>query len=45
MTCKHCEREITLLHGMWVDEQADGDDLIWRDVCDRNDTFQAPHEV
>jgi hypothetical protein len=45
MICIHCDRPITLSEGIWIDEGATGDDSIWREVCDSNDTFQAPHEI
>jgi len=44
-TCLHCEREIVWDHiDGWVDPEADGDDIIWRETCDRHDTFVAEHE-
>ena len=44
-TCQHCEREIVWDHiDGWVDPEADGDDIIWRETCDRHDTFTAEHE-
>lgn len=44
-TCLHCERVIVFdpVDG-WVDPEADGDDVIWRESCDRHDTFTAEHE-
>ena len=42
-TCKHCERNI-VHEGGWVDPEASGDDVIWRDTCDKHDTFFAEHE-
>lgn len=46
-TCRHCGRAIVeepLHSGHWIDPEATGDDSIWREVCEANDTFQAPHE-
>lgn len=43
-TCKHCLRPIALEYGAWVDPEATGDDLVWRLMCDRHDTFVAEHE-
>ena len=42
--CRHCERAIQLDSGVWIDPEATGDDSIWREVCDANDTFEAKHE-
>lgn len=42
--CKHCDRDIVAAVGMWVDPDATGDDDMWREVCDGNDTFVAEHE-
>ena len=44
MTCIHCERDILYEDGRWIDPLATGDDSIWRETCEGNDTFQAPHE-
>ena len=44
-TCKHCWRRI--VHDKedgWIDPEATGDDRIWRETCDANDTFTAEHE-
>lgn len=42
--CRHCGRPIELRDGAWIDPQATGDDAIWRETCDANDTFVADHE-
>jgi hypothetical protein len=43
--CRHCERRIVRgVGGLWVDPEASGDDLIWRETCDAHDTFIADHE-
>ncbi len=42
--CQHCERVIELDDGIWVDPEATGDDSVWRETCDANDTFEANHE-
>lgn len=42
--CEHCDRAIELIDGLWVDPEATGDDVIWRETCDQHDTFQAQHE-
>lgn len=42
--CRHCNRSIIDVDGLWVDPEATGDDSIWREVCDRHDTFTAEHE-
>ena len=44
MTCIHCNRPITLSGDVWVDEEAAGDDSIWREICDSNDT-SVEHEI
>lgn len=44
-TCIHCGR--TIIHDEtdgWVDPEATGDDIVWRETCDEHDTFQAEHE-
>lgn len=43
-TCQHCGRRIVLEDGRWVDPQATGDDVMWRETCDAHDTFTAEHE-
>lgn len=43
--CLYCHRDVFLVDGLWVDPEAAGDDEIWREVCDRNDTFEARHEA
>jgi hypothetical protein len=43
-TCKHCGRSITRENGAWVDPEATGDDAVWRETCDLQDTFTAEHE-
>lgn len=43
-TCRHCKREITLVGLQWVDEDATGDDAVWRETCDEHDTVTAEHE-
>lgn len=44
-TCAHCDRFIVYADGEgWVDPEADGDDVIWRETCDSHDTFIADHE-
>lgn len=42
--CKHCGRTITKTEDGWVDEEATGDDSVWRETCDAHDTFTAEHE-
>lgn len=42
--CRHCQRSIVNTDGRWIDPEAADDDSIWREVCDRNDTFTAEHE-
>lgn len=42
--CKHCGRTITKINDAWVDEEATGDDSVWRETCDSHDTFTAEHE-
>lgn len=44
ITCKHCQREIELVDGRWIDPEATGDDSVWRETCDSHDTFEAEHE-
>jgi hypothetical protein len=44
VNCEHCQRAIIYRHGQWVDPCATGEDHIWREVCDSNDTsWQAEH--
>lgn len=44
-TCVHCERPIvSSSEDGWVDPEATGDDVVWRETCDRHDTFVADHE-
>lgn len=49
-TCEHCSRTIEQdAEGIWVDPEAPatpeaGDDYIWRETCDSNDSFTADHE-
>lgn len=43
-TCQFCSRAIELEGGLWVDPEATGDDITWRETCDANDTFNARHE-
>lgn len=42
--CRHCNRAIRFEGGFWIDPEATGDDLIWRETCDSHDTFVADHE-
>lgn len=48
--CRHCGRSIIRQHleaedeFVWIDPEATGDDSIWREVCDKHDTFIANHE-
>ena len=46
--CLHCERLIELDESppgpVWVDPEATGDDSIWREICDANESFVADHE-
>jgi hypothetical protein len=44
MTCRHCGRSIVSAGGTWIDPEATGDDSVWRETCDSNDTFEAQHE-
>jgi hypothetical protein len=43
-TCQFCSRAIELEGGLWVDPEAMGDDITWRETCDSSDTFAASHE-
>ena len=43
-TCRHCHRNIMHDGDAWVDPNAKGDDSMWRETCDSNDTFNSPHE-
>jgi hypothetical protein len=43
-TCRHCGRTIVSRGGRWIDPDATGDDSVWRETCDANDTFTAQHE-
>lgn len=42
--CQHCGRDIALVNGQWMDPNATGDDVVWRETCDSHDTFTAEHE-
>ena len=43
--CRHCGRSIMSWEGnVWIDPEATGDDSIWRETCDKHDTFIADHE-
>lgn len=43
--CRHCGRYIeTDEDGRWVDPEATGDDITWREGCDSHDEFIADHE-
>jgi len=42
--CVHCQRDIELVEGVWIDPLATGDDSVWRDVCDSHDSFYVGHE-
>lgn len=41
--CAHCARNIVREDGCWVDPEATGDDSMWRETCDGNETFEAEH--
>jgi hypothetical protein len=43
-TCKHCGRDVALVDGAWIDPEATGEDVIWRETCDAQETFTAEHE-
>lgn len=48
-TCRHCHRTIEKQDGTWVDPEApatpeEGDDYIWRENCDANESFMSEHE-
>jgi hypothetical protein len=43
-TCAHCGRTIVQDGDRWVDPEASGDDIVWRETCDQHDTFTAEHE-
>lgn len=47
--CVHCGRAIEYQESdgggfYWIDPEATGDDSIWRETCDKHDTFTAEHE-
>ena len=43
--CRYCLRVIEYAgDGRWIDPAATGDDSLWRETCDSNDTFVADHE-
>lgn len=42
--CTHCGRSIVHTNEGWIDPQAKGDDSVWRETCDKNDSFTAEHE-
>jgi hypothetical protein len=42
--CRYCGRVIIRADGRWVDPEATGEDSVWRETCDRHDTFTAEHE-
>ena len=41
--CIWCGRDIVVAGDTWVDPNATGDDLMWRETCDSHDTFVAEH--
>ena len=44
-TCTHCGRTIEKDdNGVWIDLEATGDDIVWREMCQSHDTFTAEHE-
>jgi hypothetical protein len=43
-TCFYCHREVVLTADGWADENATGDDAVWRLVCDENGSFPAEHD-
>lgn len=45
-TCRHCQRTIIFdpEYRGWVDPEASGDDLMWRETCDEVLLFSAEHE-
>lgn len=42
-TCRYCDRTIVRVNGRWIDPEATGDDSLWKETCDGNDTFMAEH--
>ena len=43
--CLHCDRAIVYdEQDGWIDPEATGDDMTWRETCDQHDTFEARHE-
>lgn len=43
-TCRYCARGIVRVEERWIDPEASGDDITWRETCDAHDTFTAEHE-
>lgn len=41
--CQYCSRRIVRRNGTWIDPAATGDDSLWRETCEGNDTFAAEH--
>lgn len=42
-TCRYCGRTVTQTDEGWVDTEATGDDRVWRETCDANESFFANH--
>lgn len=44
-TCRHCHRGIQFVDDRWIDPEATGDDVIWRETCaDNHEDRIAAHE-
>lgn len=43
--CRFCHRWVVNdPNDGWVDPEATGDDVMWRETCEAHDTFEAEHE-
>lgn len=43
-TCRNCNRSVVNENGTWIDPEATGDDIVWRETCEASTTFTAEHE-
>ena len=42
--CRLCGREVVEDDGKWIDPEAAGDDVVWRETCGEASTIYAEHE-
>jgi len=44
-TCEDCGRAVEYVDGSWIDPEASGDDILWRETCDSSAMFPAEHKA